>query len=260
MRKTYQRIVSAIVAVSVLLGIFSLCFGAFADDEPALTLRSSIVISKSGINADFGEKYNEIASKTKITLSPVIDLSGESVFEFDILIEDFASFKNAVSSEWQGLGFLFGSNTSTKESFHTSRNYASFDITDQIKSAGWNHISAKKADFVENSINWTNVRFIFLKFSDNSTAAYPENNSKSLKNTAVKLRNICSVAPMPEISEASVKIYSDYFSFLANQKPAAVSVDKTDLSGCSHIGFDYRASDTEAFNALIASGKVKLIL
>lgn len=261
MIKAFEKMVSVIAAISIVVGILPLCFAAYADkNEPSLPKSANLIISETGIDTDFGGQYNAVSGLTKITLNPTVDLSGESVFEFDIYIEDYGAFRDAIKNENQGLSFFFGSNTTTKDSFHISKNLASFDFSDQIISAGWNHISAPKSDFTENSLNWKTVRFVFLKFNDNSTAAYPKNNTVTLQNKGLKLRNICSVIALPEIREENVTIYKDYCSFLTNQVSETLPVADADLSGCTHIGMDCNVSDKEAFAGLVASGKVRLVL
>ena len=260
MRKAFVKMISVVASVSIVFGILPLCFAAFANaKEPDLPKTANLVISKDGVDTDFGEQYNAIANQTKITLESTVDLSEESAFTFDVYIGDYAAFSEAVKSENQGLRLYFGSNTTTKESFHITKNIASVDFTDQIVNDGWNRISVSKSDFEENSINWTAVRFVFLKFNENTTDGYPVSDSGSLQNKELKLRNICSSLLLPEIGKDFVPIYRDYCSFFMNETFSTVPVEKNDLSLCTQIGMDCKFSDKNTFETLLGSSKVRLV-
>ena len=263
MKIRFKGILCVLVCICVVLTALPIMFGVMADStEPELSNRCDMVISKNGIDDDFGSKYNDLPAKTRITFSPLINLSTYENFEFDIYIEDANALRNAIENSpgnnSQGIGFYFSSATNT--SLSLTRNQAYFDFSEQITSDGWNHISFSKADLTlsATAINWNNIKYIFLKFSDNITNAYSDN----LKEDSIKLRNICTILDIPEIAEGNTIIYSDLLTEkLGNNENALYSeiasrftvsdLEAVDISNNTHIGIDFKVSDFEKFNALI---------
>ncbi|MBR6509024.1 MAG: hypothetical protein IKT38_00265 [Clostridia bacterium] len=263
MKVSFKGIICILVSICIVLTALPIMFGVMADStEPELSNRCDMVISEDGTNTDFGSKYNDLPTKTRITLSPVIDLSAYENFEFDIYVEDAVALIDAIENtpgnNPQGIGFYFSSATNTTLSL--TRNQAYFDFTEQIIADGWNHISFSKSDlnFSATAINWGSIKYIFLKFSDNITNAYGDD----LKETTIKLRNICTILDIPEIAEGNTVIYSDFlknklgknenslYSEIASSFTVS-DIESVDISKNTHIGIDFKVSDFEKFNALI---------
>ena len=262
-----KRILCLVVSACVCLAALPMLFTLKAKaTEPDLPARRDMVISKNGVDSDFGSKYNDLPAKTRITLSPVMDLSSYESFEFDIYVKDADALKNAIDNSpgnhTQGIGFYFSSSTNTIVSL--TKNQAYFDFSEKITKNGWNHISFTKSDlsFSDTAINWSSIKFIFLKFSDNITKAYAD-----LTGTDLKLRNICTVFELPPVAEGNTVIYSDFlkdqlgdnanalYSEIASRFTVS-DLAAVDISESTHIGIDFRVSDFNPFNAMIENENI----
>lgn len=265
----FKKILSVLLSVCIVISASSnLLFVNAIDSEPKLSSRYDIIISKDGIDGDFGEKYNSLPTKTKITLSPTVDLSSAEIFEFDIYVEDFDELKGAISyspgSNEQGLNLMFSS--STVSALFVSKNIASAEIFSQIESDGWNHIRVLKSDFSETNINWAKVKYVFLKFSDNIS-----NTHGDLAGKSVKLRNICTAVAIPSIDSNNTIIYSDLLrnSLGDNESSLYTEVEhrftmkdlsRVNISDCDFVGMDFSVSDYDKFKALLDSEDVNAYL
>ena len=271
--KTSFRVLSFIVSLCIVLSTLPLIFSATATEtEPILPNRYGMIISKEGIDADFGLKYSDLASKTRITFSETLDLSGEENFEFDIYVEDYEILKSAIENtpgtQKQGIELFFSS--STNATLSLTRNNAHIDFTEQIKNDGWNHITVDKSGFElsATAINWGKIKFVFLKFSDNITNAHTD-----LAEKVVKLRNICTIMELPEISQGNTIIYSDLLKATLGENEKSLytetanrfrisEIENANIEKNTYLGVDLKVSDFDKFNALLEDENIfaKLIL
>lgn len=265
--KTSFKIISLIVSVCILISALPLIFSAAASEsEPTLPNRCDMIITEEGIDGDFGSKYSDLHSKTRITFSSTIDLSSYEDFEFDIYLEDVNALKlaieNSPGNKEQGIGFYFSSSTNTTLSL--TRNNAYIDISEQIVENGWNHIVLSKSDLTLSSsaIDWSKIKYVFLKFSDNITNAHTD-----LANKSVKLRNICTILSLPKIADENTVIYSDFLKDTLGESEDSLYIETStrfvvsdleeiDISKSSHIGIDLKVSNYDKFNDLITDENV----
>lgn len=268
MKKSIARIFPIFISICIILASLPITFFANATEEPKLTKRYDIIISEAGIDGDFGEKYNALPSKTKITLSQTIDLSSAEIFEFDIYVEDFDELKGAISnspgSNEQGLNLIFSS--SNMSALFATKNVASAEIFTQIKSDGWNHIKLLKSDFSGTTISWEKVKYISLKFSDHIS-----DTNGGLSGKIVKLRNICTAVAVPSIDSNNTVIYNDLLrnslgedenSYYSEVEPRFTmsGLSTVNISGCNFIGVDFTVSDYDKFKALLDNEDVNAYL
>lgn len=267
MKNNIKKILCLVVAICICLTTLPIIFGVMADPtKPDLPNICDMIISENGVEGKFGNKYDDLPDKTRITFSPVIDLSSYENFEFDIYVENADALKNAIENSpgnnKQGIGFYFSSSTNKKLSL--TRNQAYFDFSEQELEDGWNRISFTKSDLTYSTteINWNSIKYIFLKFSDNIS-----NEHTDLKDTDVKLANICTVFDLPKIADGNTTIYSNFLKdklgnnedSLYNEIASRFTVrdlEAVDISKNTHIGIDFKVSDFDKFNALIENENI----
>lgn len=271
MKALVRRLVCICVAFLLCLTSLPLIMRAAEADgeEPELSARSQVIVSQEGIDASFGTAYNELHANTKIVLSSAVDLSAEDYFEFNVYVEDADALKSVISGysgeEEQGLLFAFGS--AARETNFARRNYATVDITKQIIKSGWNNIKVNKSDFAENSINWSGVKYTYLRFGDYNA----ENEYTALENRVVKLRNICSAFSVPDVPENSTPLYSEILknTLGENEESTFEGISKrftikelpaADFSKADIISLDIKLSDYNALNNTLTENSFGLDL
>lgn len=271
MKSLFKRGICFLATLGICLSTLPLIFSV-ADTsatEPELSALKQIVISQEGVDTNFGTAFNNLHANTKIVLSESLDLSAEELFVFDLYIENIEAL-NTVIDNYSGSnqqGLVFALSSAARETNFARRNYVTADITNQIIQNGWNEIKISKDDFIGDALNWSGVKYAYLMFSDYNA----ENDYSPLNDITVKLRNICSVFPVPEIEPESVVLYEDIlFNTLGDNEEYMFSsisdrfkvenLVQTDFSSADIISLDIKFSDYSVLKTELDNNNLKLNL
>ena len=115
-----------------------------------------IDILPEGFWSTWGDLYNYTADKLYKSITPT-DLSKMAQIEFDVYIEDYEAYKNAVSGKALRLVLASGETR--------FKNRAAYDLGELIKQEGWNHIVINlSAYYLKESTNFESIKWIGFAF------------------------------------------------------------------------------------------------
>ena len=146
---------------------------------PAYPDSGAIELSETGIKKTWGDKYNYTVDRVYVgTTGGSADLSDAANIEFDIYIEDYAAFSEAIAGKALRFTVASGANRQTDRS--------AYDFASQVTGSGWNHIVVDKtATTSANGADFTSIKWMTLTYWNGAGVDNP------IGGTAVRIANIC---------------------------------------------------------------------
>ncbi|MBO4468548.1 MAG: hypothetical protein J5766_04545, partial [Clostridia bacterium] len=137
---------------------------------PAKSEYAEIDILEGVVSSEWHPYYSNTKDNLYVDLNDTpVNLSEVSCFEFDIFIEDYASFAAAVAGK--RINFVLSSDASKSDSTHRAR----YDFASQVTKNGWNHITLDKGNYwsKDSSFTYNSVKWAMIVFQDGGSAPNP---------------------------------------------------------------------------------------
>lgn len=224
---------------------------------PAAPASYDVCISSAGVSTTWRSTYISACDNIHLDFSAnPRDLRSFSRFEFDLYIEDYDAF--CMAAEGKRINFALSNHATDK-----TRQRIRFDIMDQIKNDGWNHISLKKSDRwqCDTGFGYGGVTYMMIFFQDGGNDYNPISGSKvAIANVYGTSEEIDRIPDWPEYTHIEAVKSGEinwWGSHAENDNHRITDLEPVDMSDTDKVEFDIYIDDYDAFAAATASGEVR---